>query len=137
VTLPEVEVAVTPDSRPFWEGLTRGELVTVWCDHCDQHIWPPRSHCPACLTASTHTRALSGKGQVYSFSVVHRGDPAFAAASPYVLAYVTVDGGPTIMANIVDVPPEDVRIGMRVKLRSPGPATPGTGGARFEPDEPA
>lgn len=134
IPLPEVEVPTTHDSLPFWEGLTRGEFVTAWCDTCDRHIWPPRSHCPTCLTPSTHTQALSDHGTVYSYSIVHRGDPAFASAAPYVLAYVTIDNGPTVMANVVGLPPANVYIGMPVKLRSPGPATARIGGAQFEPD---
>jgi uncharacterized protein len=135
MTRPDVEVTVTQDSLPFWAGLTRGEIVTAWCDACDRGIWPPLSHCPACLSPSTRTRSLGSRGSVYSFSVVHQGDPAFAGAEPYVLAYVTVDNGPTIMCNVTGVPPADIYIGMRVKLRSPGPATAGTRGAQFEPDE--
>lgn len=138
-SLPKVAVDVTPESRPFWEGLARGELVTTWCEACDGHVWPPRDRCPVCLTDRVSVRTLSGEGTLYSFSVVHRGDPAFKDAGPYVLAYVSLDGGPTIMANVEGVPFDRLEVGMRLRLRAPesaGSAESGdgpVGGAVFVP----
>ncbi|MEV5408172.1 OB-fold domain-containing protein [Thermopolyspora sp. NPDC052614] len=132
--LPKVAVDVTPESRAFWEGLSRGELVTTWCDACDGHVWPPRDRCPVCMSAEVGTKTLSGEGTLYSFSIVHRGDPAFADAVPYVLAYVSLDGGPTIMANVDGVPFDRLEVGMRLRLRAAEPAGDGpVGGAVFEP----
>ena len=45
--------------------------------------------------------APSGGGEVYSFSIVHRGADGFVDAAPYVLSYVTMDGGPTVLSNVV------------------------------------
>ncbi|TQM76742.1 Zn-ribbon domain-containing OB-fold protein [Thermopolyspora flexuosa] len=133
-TLPKVAVDVTPESRAFWDGLARGELVVTWCEACDGHVWPPRDRCPACLAGPTTTRVLSGEGTLYSYTVVHRPDPAFAEAVPYVLGYVSLDGGPTIMANVAGVPFDRLEVGMRLRLRAPeGGADGPVGGAVFEP----
>lgn len=117
--LPKVAVDVTPESRPFWGGLSRGEIVVTWCEACDDHVWPPRDRCPVCLSDRVGTRVLGGEGTLYSFSIVHRGDPAFQDAGPYVLAYVSLDGGPTIMANVDGVPFDRLEVGMRLRLRAP------------------
>ena len=52
----------------------------------------------------------SGKGAIYSFSVMRR------AETPYVIAYVTLDEGTTMMTNIVDCDFDRVEIGQKVRL---------------------
>jgi len=125
---------VLPDTRAFWEGLTRGELVMAWCTECDDHVWPPKSVCPSCLHTVTDTRFLTGEGVVYAFSVVHRGEGPFTDYVPYVLAYVSVDGGPTLMANVVAADLSQLEVGMRVRLIDrDGSLSAGHVGNVFEP----
>jgi uncharacterized OB-fold protein len=132
--LPGVELTLYPEDLPFFDGLERGELVVTWCDHCDDHVWPPRSHCIRCYAPVAGPRTLAGTGEIYSFAVVHRGEGAFAKRPPYVLAYVSLDGGPTIMANVVADDPGSLAVGARVRLRPrPTPAT-GRAGALFAVD---
>ncbi|MDB5452151.1 MAG: DNA-binding protein, partial [Caulobacteraceae bacterium] len=52
-----------------------------------------------------------GQGVIYSYSVTRRGTP-----TPYCIAYVTLDEGPTMMTNIVDCDLDQVRIGQRVQV---------------------
>ena len=42
--------------------------------------------------------------------------PAFAKAVPYVVSYVQLEEGPQLLTNIVDCDPDDVAIGMAVKV---------------------
>lgn len=132
MSLPELEIRLLPETTAFWTGIAAGRMDMPWCGHCDGHVWPPRSHCPRCLSVVTEAKTLSGEGEVYSFSVVHRGEGAFAKVDPYVLAYVTLDGGPTVMANVVDIEPAQVTVGMRVRLRLQE-VEPGTVGMQFVP----
>lgn len=132
MSLPEIQIQLLPETRAFWSGVAAGRVDMPWCASCDGHVWPPRSHCPRCLGVITELKQLSGEGAVYSFSVVHRGEGAFAKIDPYVLAYVSLDGGPTVMANVVDIAPADVTVGMRVRLRAQE-AEPGTVGMQFVP----
>ncbi|MDX6470725.1 MAG: OB-fold domain, acyl-CoA-associated, partial [Gaiellaceae bacterium] len=39
---------------------------------------------------------------------------AFEDAVPYVVALVELDAGPRLIANVVDIAPSDVAVGMRV-----------------------
>ena len=129
--LPGVEVALNPEDVPFFDALDRGEVSVPWCAHCDDHVWPPRSHCVHCYHRVDTWRTLSGDGTVYSFSVVHRGDGAFAKRPPYVVALVELDGGPTIVANVLADDHALVAVGSRVRLvRRPAPAQ-GRAGAQF------
>jgi hypothetical protein len=53
----------------------------------------------------------SGKGTIYSLSVMQRGNP-----NPYCIAYVSLDEGVTMMTQIVDCDLEALKIGQKVKL---------------------
>jgi uncharacterized OB-fold protein len=59
-----------------------------------------------------------GGGTVYSFTVIRQNfSRSFRHLIPYVVALVDLDEGPRLMTNLVDVEPDDVRIGMRVRAR--------------------
>lgn len=105
------------ETRAYWEGAGRGELVLQRCVDCGVVQHRPRGLCASCLSDDIEHFVSSGRGAVYSYSVVRQNpQPAFAKAVPYVVAYVEMEEGPQILANIVDVDPDTVSIGMNVKV---------------------
>lgn len=96
----------TPESRPFWEATTRGELLLQRCDDCSSAFFYPRSHCPHCLSPALHWFAGSGRGTLYSFVVHHRAPRKYPVAPPYVVGLVALEEGPRLMSRIVDVAPD-------------------------------
>jgi hypothetical protein len=81
---------------------------------------------------------LSGQGEVFSFTVVHEAPQGFEMQVPYVLALVKMVEGPTITAQVVDVDPNSVEMGMKVravfrKLREEGPEGVIQYGYKFAP----
>jgi uncharacterized OB-fold protein len=119
---PQAKPAPVPDqdSQPFWDACREHELRGQRCAACGRFRWPPRAYCPACLSAESEWVRLSGRGQVYSFSVVHHAvAPAFKDATPYVVALVTpdgTDGRMQLLSNVIDCPWEQVRVGMAVEV---------------------
>lgn len=111
-----------PESLPFWEAAAKGRFLLPHCQACRRAHWYPRAICPLCGSSDVEWREASGRGTVYSVSVVRRAKP------PYALAYVTLDEGPTMMTNIVDCDLDAVAIGQKVKVlfrdRSDGVAVP-------------
>ncbi len=103
-------VEAFPENAPFWEAAGRGSLLLRHCLDCRRPHWFPRAVCPLCGGDRLDWVPASGRGELHSFSVVRR------AGDPYVLAYVRLDEGPTVMTNIVDTPFERLRIGMRVRV---------------------
>ena len=130
--LPTMPPTVTPETERFWEATAERKLVLPRCDDCSTVIWYPRLTCPICHGNNVSWIDASGRGTVYSFSVVHRGGGPWHEALPYVLAYVELDEGPRIMTNIVHTDPHSIEIGMAVKVTfddtGVGAAIP-----RFEP----
>lgn len=111
-------VAIPPvilESEPFWEGLASGQLRLQRCGDCDAVVWYPRGLCPQCSSLILAWFTASGQGVVYSYTVVRRTEGPFAAAVPYVVAYVELAEGPRVLTNLVDCEPGQVHIGQAVE----------------------
>lgn len=103
--------AIYPDNTEFWDATAQGRLLLRHCADCDRPHWYPRSQCPLCMSDRVPWRESTGLGQIYSFSICRRIGPV-----PYVIAYVRLDDGVTLLTNIVDCDVEGLRIGQRVRL---------------------
>lgn len=102
-------------SGPFWQGCRSGELRYQRCLACGLSNFPPTEHCRQCLSAELRWTQSGGVGEIYSWTVVHRPvTPEFEP--PYAPAIVTLDEGYQMLTNIVGVAPEDLAIGMRVRV---------------------
>ena len=108
------EPRVDADSRHFWEGVRQKELRLQRCDYCGQVRFYSRYLCPHCWSSEYAWILSSGQGEIYTFSVVHRGPPAFADLVPYLVVLVKLDEGPMIMGNMPNEDPGGIRIGHRV-----------------------
>lgn len=114
--LPQLPVEPSPDNQPHFDGLAEGRLLLPRCESCEQLFWYPRTHCPLCGSASVAWWEASGRGSVYSFTVVRRGEGPYAGTSPYVLAYVELEEGVRLMTNIVQLTdPSRLEIGQAVE----------------------
>ena len=108
---------MSSDTQPFWDGCARGELLLQRCGACGTLRHPPSPICPHCRSAAHAWVAASGRGAVYTYTVVRQAlAKGWDARVPYVVAVVELDDGPRILSNIIDVAPDDVRIGMRVEV---------------------
>jgi uncharacterized OB-fold protein len=78
------------DSRPWWEGLARHELILQRCDDCAAWRWPARAICGRCGSLGWTWQPASGRGTVASWIVNHHAfSPAFP--SPYVVLHVRLE----------------------------------------------
>ena len=100
----------------FWEATRRGVLAIPCCTRCNRWFFTPELVCPVCLEREWVYRPTRGTGSVYSVTVVYRA-PGPDFAPPFALAVVTLDEGPSLLTHVVDVPPEVVRIGQRVRVQ--------------------
>jgi uncharacterized OB-fold protein len=109
--------AVTEDGAPYWAACREGRLAAQKCGACGHVRWPPSVVCPRCLAEEGEWVALSGRGMVYSFIVVHRPQhPAFWNDAPYNVAIVELEEGVRIHANVVDCANEALRVGLPVEV---------------------
>ena len=106
----------TEDSAAYWEGTRKRELRAQSCSACRHLRWPPAPVCPRCLALEHEWIALSGRGRVFSFIIVHKSQhPAFWG-DPYNVAIVELEEGPRLHTNLVDVDPAAIAIGLPVEV---------------------
>lgn len=104
-------------ARPFWEAARQEKLVIQRCKDCDEYIFYPRIACPYCFSDNIDWVEASGKGTVYSYTVVENNAPsAFINDIPYVVAVVRLEEGVQMLSNIVGCEPCDVRCDMAVNV---------------------
>jgi uncharacterized OB-fold protein len=106
----------TLTSRPFWEAAKRHELILQRCGACSRFIYYPRDRCPNCLSDQLEWQKVSGRGTLYSYTVVRRAATRSFADKPYVLAIVELDEGPRMTTNL-EASPDNIKIGMPVVVR--------------------
>jgi uncharacterized OB-fold protein len=91
-------------SKPFWDGVDRKELLVQSCQSCRRMQHPPSAGCRHCGGSNLAWMALSGRGRVYSYQIVHDSRiRLFQAIQPYVILVVESVESPDILfiANLI------------------------------------
>ena len=104
-------------SKPFFDGAKEHQLMVQKCSTCGTIIWPVKSRCDNCLAATVSWIQASGKGTLYSFTLMHQVYHAgFATETPYNIAQVDLAEGLRIITNIVNCPNSELQIGMSLEV---------------------
>lgn len=109
---------VDSESEPFWSAAREARLLIMHCRGCDRSYFYPRRYCPRCWSGETEWRQASGRGTVYSYSVVHQNPvPPFRDWCPYAVLVVELDEGVRMMANWDRASPLDrLAVGVPVQV---------------------
>ncbi len=103
-------------SAPFFDGARDGKLMLQHCTGCGAWSFPVRERCPHCFAAKLEWRQASGRGSLYTFTVMHQVmNPGFASAVPYNVAQVDLEEGVRMISNIVGIDNNDLRPGMALE----------------------
>lgn len=111
-----IRIAVNEITEPFWAAAKDKRLVAPQCGDCGTFRLPPTPFCPNCQSKAVNWIELSGAATVYSFAVVH-GFPGMPDLTlvPAVLDLPDAPGA-RLVSNVVDVAPEEVKIGTRLQV---------------------
>jgi len=102
-------------SRPHWEGCREGVLGFQRCRDCGACVFIPQPCCTGCLGAGLEWVESSGRGTLYSYTIVHRPQqPVFEV--PYTVVVVELEEGWHMLSNLVDCAPDAVEIGMPLEV---------------------
>lgn len=107
------------DDAGFWEHCAKRELRFQSCADCGVLRHPPIPMCGACGSTRVNWVGAPREAEVFSYTVVHHAShECVASRLPYVVAVVTFPelGDVRLITNVTHVPPESVRIGMRLQL---------------------
>jgi uncharacterized OB-fold protein len=94
-------------TRFYWAAAAEHRLVLQRCRSCSKLQYPPEICCAHCQAEEFEAVEASGRGVIYSYSIVDRPLHAgFVDALPYVVVLVELADQPglRILTNLVDVP---------------------------------
>ena len=111
-----VQPALDDENRFFWTSGQDGRLRFLRCQSCGYYLHPPLPRCPACGSREVAPEAVSGRGEVFSYTVNHQSWDG--ATDPYVIVLVTFpeQEGLRLTSNLTGIDPDDVRIGLPVQV---------------------
>ncbi len=91
-----------------------GRFMIQHCKNCGGHIYFPRALCTHCASPDLEAKEASGRGTVYSTTVVRRKPER---GGDYNVVLVDLEEGPRMMSRVDGIAPDKVRIGMQVTAR--------------------
>ena len=122
-------------SREFFDGAQRNELMLKRCDACQAWLLPGAVSCTECLGEDLSWQKASGRGTVHTFGVMHQlYHQGFRDLTPYNVAIVELVEGPRMQTNLVEIDNDQIHVGMGVEVRFPE-HTPGFRLPKFAPGE--
>jgi len=111
-----VKIAVDPSTEPFWLAARQRRLVAPRCADCGAFRLPPTPFCPHCQSTAVTWTELSGRGLVYTFTVVS----GFPGLPGITLVPVVVDlpdaPGARLVSNVIGADPAEVSIGAELTV---------------------
>lgn len=108
--------AVNDQTRGYWEGTKLGELRVQTCDECSHSRFPEAPVCPACLSPDATWTAVSGRGRLWSWIVMHQKVfRSYLDEVPYLCAFIELEEGTFMISSLVD-PPADLACDMKVEV---------------------
>ena len=103
--------------KGFFDGVRAGTLTGVRCGKCGELAIPPKEFCAVCGTRDWRTVALSGTGTIASFTIIRVAPARHAPDAPYAIAVVALEDGVQLIGRVVDIPLEQITVGLRVRFR--------------------
>lgn len=96
----------------YFRHLQEGRFVIQCCGSCSNYVFYPRAYCPHCGSDRLEWVEPSGKGVVYSYSVVRRKPEA---GGDYNVVLVDLEEGVRCMSRIEDVAADELAIDLPVQ----------------------
>jgi uncharacterized OB-fold protein len=96
----------------FQKFLQAGEIRLQQCDGCRRQIFFPRTLCPHCGHGGLTWTAISGRGVVYSTTVVRQRPDK---GGDYNVAIVELAEGARMLSRVQGIAPAEVAIGLNVE----------------------
>lgn len=108
--------AASPEESAFFSGLAEGRIIGQRCPVCHKVYVPPRGACPVDGVPTTDEVELPDSGTITTFCIVNVPFLGQRISPPYVSAYVLLDGADIAIQHLIlEVPADEVRMGMRVE----------------------
>ena len=108
---------VTPAMSEFFAAARTGVLKVQKCGACGALRFPAFELCSKCNSSKSSWVAVSGRGEVFSYNIMHQVyHPAFAGEVPYAVVVVELEEGCKFVSNLLGVKPHEIKCGMPVEV---------------------
>ncbi len=95
---------------------TSGSLLGMRCMDCGIYVFGQAVFCQACSSPRLEPTDLSRTGVLYSYTIVRVPPDGWPGPVPYVLGEVELPEGPHILAEVIDIAHDQLKIGMEMGL---------------------
>jgi uncharacterized protein len=106
----------TLTTAPFWAAAKEKKLALQYDPVAKRYQFWPRAISVVTGQQNLEWRNVSGLGHVYSYTVTHVPTAGFEDKGPYLVGLIELDEGVRIIANLINLAADKVKIGQRVKL---------------------
>lgn len=124
----------TPETQPFWDGLSNQHLRITRCGSCTEAFFPPSTICPHCSSTDVEWFEASGDATLYSFVIQSRPLPMWDTSGPRSVALVRLAEGPMLVSSVVNCPQTPEALQLDMSLRATFESFADTTVLCFEPE---
>ena len=110
-------------TRPFWDALQAGRLITTGCNTCGRLAFPPKPVCRDCWSENVSWLDIATHGTLYSYTRIHVIPRAFIEDGLNDIGIVDLSDGLRLMCRLIgsdDYRP-DMPIEMVILMYDDGP----------------
>jgi len=100
----------------FYKFTSEKRLMAAKCSECGKIMLPPKPMCTKCLSTKLRWIELEGAAKLLSYTVIHVAPEKFQYLTPYSVGIMELKSGLRLPGMICDVTPEELRVGMKLKI---------------------
>ena len=103
----------------YWASIRAHRLSIQHCSNCGRYNHVPSLICPACGSDDLAFKAVTGRGTLYSWTILHDAPaPGFRDRLPVIIGIVELEEQPRLMlvTNLVEFAPDQLRLGREVEV---------------------
>lgn len=98
-------------AKHWRETPERYRMEGVKCSKCGKILFPARIICPDCKSREFTKYKLSGKGKLFTHTIIRTAPEGFGDLAPYAVGIIELDDGTKVLAQITDCNPEELKTG--------------------------
>jgi uncharacterized OB-fold protein len=110
----------------FYKFVGEGRLMGAKCNKCGTMHLPPKPVCTNCFSTDLKWVEVNSRGKLLTYTVIHVAPKQFESAAPYSIGILKLDDGPQLLGMIREVPQDQLKIGMHLKVNFEKPSTQST-----------
>jgi len=100
----------------YLRALAQRRIIGGRCPECQKVYLPPRGSCPTCGVPTDTEVQIADRGTVTTFCVINIPFEAAPFPPPYAAVAIVLDGADQPILHLLrGIPPDEVRMGMRVQ----------------------